>query len=139
MELVETPMNIINVPQGWYLAHAISADLNFDVGLPKVFNNVFDLENKIDDVLDDVAVGQVAVVANSISLIVKESTYDIVDINDLSFALLNLRVTCEALKITKLAIPKLCCGRNGLLWEDVKDIIEKIFENSDIFIMVCIY
>ena len=115
MKIVEVPMNLITMPQGWYLAYAVSADLNFTVGLPKLFNDTFQLEYKIDDP----HVGDAIVVGNTVSLIVKEGVYDKVDIGDLCCALQNLRTQCEEVGITRLAMPKICCGNNGLKWKEV--------------------
>lgn len=134
MKIVEVPMNIVTVPQGWYLVQAISADLNFSIGLPKLFNDIYRLEYRIDNA----EIGDVIVVDNSISLVVKESTFDKADISDLCCTLQNLRSKCEELGITKLAIPKLCCGNNGLVWKDVRTAIKGIFKGSSVFIMVCV-
>lgn len=134
MKMAEVPMNIVTVPQGWYLACAISADLNFSVGLPKLFNDIYRLEYRIDNA----KIGDVIIIDNSISLVVKESTFDKADISDLCCVLQSLRSKCEEIGITRLAIPKLCCGNNGLEWKDVKTVIRSIFKGSNVFIMVCV-
>lgn len=134
MKIVEVPMNIVTVPQGWYLVHAISADLNFEIGLPKLFNDIYRLSYRIDNA----QMGDAIVVDNSISLVVKMRSFDKPDIGDLACALSTLKEKCEELNITKIAIPRLCCGNNGLVWKDVKKIIKDIFETSSIFIMVCV-
>lgn len=134
MKIVEVPMNLITMPQGWYLAYAVSADLNFTVGLPKLFNDTFQLEYKIDDP----KVGDAIVVGNTVSLIVKDGVYDKVDISDLCCALQNLRTQCEEVGITRLAMPKICCGNNGMKWKEVKSAIRGIFKGSNVFIMICV-
>ena len=42
----------------------------------------------------------------------------------------NLYVTVKRLNIYSIAIPPLGCGLGGLLWEDVKKEIEKVFIND---------
>lgn len=44
----------------------------------------------------------------------------------------------DAKMIKKLAIPKICCGRNGLEWDDVRSMFEFVFADSDVQILVCI-
>ena len=122
------------MPQGWYLSYAVAADLDFSVGLPKLFNDTYQLEYK----LDGSQLGDAVVVGNTISLIVKEHSYDKVDIGDLCCALQNLRIKCEEIGVTRLAIPKICCGNNGMKWKEVKTAIKDIFRGSSIFIMVCV-
>ena len=34
-------------------------------------------------------------------------------------------------------MPKIGCGHEGLEWERVKEIIEEVFEDTDIEILVC--
>lgn len=53
-------------------------------------------------------------------------------------ALVNLRDQMEENKVTKLAIPRLCCGRGGLDWDDVKAMIGFVFGDADIQILVCV-
>ena len=44
----------------------------------------------------------------------------------------------DAKMIKKLAIPKICCGRNGLEWDYVKSALEFAFDDSDVQILVCV-
>ena len=39
--------------------------------------------------------------------------------------------------ITKVAIPRLGCGHEGMDWEKVKEIIEEVFEDTDVEILIC--
>ena len=41
MKIVELEINIMAVPQGYYLAQGISRDLNFKVGLPAAFEKTY--------------------------------------------------------------------------------------------------
>ena len=40
---------------------------------------------------------------------------------------------------TKLAIPKIGCGIDGLDWRIVSDMIQEVFEDTKIEVLVCIY
>ena len=47
MKMVELEINIMGVPQGYYLAQGISRDLNFKVGLPAVFEKQYNMAAKL--------------------------------------------------------------------------------------------
>jgi hypothetical protein len=49
-----------------------------------------------------------------------------------------MRYQCEELDITKLAMPLIGCGLDKLEWANVKDIIEDVFNDMNIEILVCI-
>jgi hypothetical protein len=59
-------------------------------------------------------------------------------LQSLSIALKSLLVKMKALNLTKLGIPKIGCGFDGLDWKQVKDLIVSIFAGTRISITVCI-
>lgn len=139
MKITELEINIMAVPQGYYLAQGISRDLNFKVGLPALFEKTYNLKEKLAANYDEeIEIGEVYLVDNVYSLAVKDSSYDKPDRDVLMDALVELRDQMEEDMVTKLAIPKLCCGRNGLEWDDVKAMISFVFGDSDIQILVCV-
>ncbi len=139
MKITELEINIMAVPQGYHLAQGISRDLNFKVGLPALFEKIYNLKEKLAANYDEeIEIGEVYLVDNVYSLVVKDSSYDRPDRDVLMDALVELRDQMEEDMVTKLAIPKLCCGRNGLEWDDVKAMISFVFGDSDIQILVCV-
>lgn len=56
----------------------------------------------------------------------------------LELALESLLSKMKTLKLSKLGIPKIGCGLDGLDWSNVKSLIIKIFAGSGIDILVCI-
>lgn len=143
MKITELEINIMAVPQGYYLAHAISRDLNFKVGLPALFEKQYNLREKLiafykdEELDDDIELGCSYLTDNVYSLVVKDSSYDAPDRDMLMDALVEMRDQMEEDMVTKLAIPKLCCGRNGLDWDDVKAMISFVFGDMDVQILVC--
>ncbi len=140
MEIVEIKNNIISVPQGWYIAHAISSDFNFNAGLPKIMDSVFNLKDSLDCLYSGTSfdVGTAIQTGNVFNLIVKESSYDAPDEQALLDALIDLRDLCDSMGIKKLAMPKICSGKNGLDWENVVlETIKFVFDDSDITILIC--
>jgi hypothetical protein len=55
----------------------------------------------------------------------------------LSVVLKSLLVKMKAMNLTKLGIPKIGCGLDGLDWTQVKQLIANIFAGSRISITVC--
>lgn len=105
MKIVELEINIMAVPQGYYLAQGISRDLNFKVGLPAVFEKTYNMKEKLTDKFDEIECGETYLIDNVYSLVVKDSSYDNPDRDLLMEALVNLRDQMEENKTTKLAIP----------------------------------
>lgn len=139
MKITELEINIMAIPQGYYLAQGISRDLNFKVGLPALFEKTYNLKEKLAANYDEeIEIGEVYLIDNVYSLVVKDSSYDRPDRDVLMDALVELRDQMEEDMVTKLAIPKLCCGRNGLEWDDVKAMISFVFGDSDVQILVCV-
>lgn len=138
MKMVELEINIMGVPQGYYLAQGISRDLNFKVGLPAVFEKQYNMAAKLKRNYTDIELGKALLVDNVFNLVAKDSSYDFPDRDVLMDAIINMRDQMETNMVTKLAIPKICCGRNGLDWDDVKSMFEFIFDDSDVQILVCL-
>ena len=138
MKMVELEINIMGVPQGYYLAQGISRDLNFKVGLPAVFEKQYNMAVKLKRNYTDIELGKALLVDNVFNLVAKDSSYDFPDRDMLMDAIINMRDQMETNMVTKLAIPKICCGRNGLDWDDVKSMFEFIFDDSDVQILVCL-
>lgn len=138
MKITELEINIIAVPQGYYLAQGISKDLNFKVGLPAVFEKAYTLKEKLLDKYVEVECGEAYLIDNVYSLVVKDSSYDNPDRDLLMKSLISMRDQMEENNTVKLAIPKLCCGKGGLYWDDVKTMIESVFTHTDAQILVCV-
>jgi len=144
MKMIEIELNIMNAPQGYYLANGISSDLNFGAGLPALFEKVYNMKQKIETFYTDEETGELDIVPgeaipvdNVYNLVVKESSYQKPDKDSLLDAITDMRDWMEEELVTKLAIPKICCGENGLEWDDVKAMFEFVFDDSDVQILVC--
>ena len=142
MKMTEIEMNIMAAPQGYYLATAISRDKKFQVGLPALFEKNYKISKKMDrlesQLGEEIQVGDACLIDNVYLLVVKYSSYDEPIREALIDAISAMHDNMDALMVDKLAIPKLCCGKNGLEWDDVKSILESEFQNRDVDILVCV-
>lgn len=71
------------------------------------------------------------------SVVTKKSDWDFTTLDNLQLALKNLRNYVATNQITKLAIPKIEYDTSGLEWKLSKCLIENIFKDVCIDIMVC--
>lgn len=78
------------------------------------------------------------------NLVTKEKYWQKPTYDSLKTALVNARINAKILalmnddKPVKLAMPKIGCGLDHLQWVKVKEIIEEVFANTDVEILVCV-
>lgn len=142
MTISEVKMDIMQAPQGYALVNCISNDLNFEYGLPKLFDSVFGIKEKLDDnqfFIDssDDPIGYTFMIENVLNVIIKENCRDRFDSKNMIPIFEAIKNSLNALLIKKVAIPKLFTGKNGMDWVDVKATIEYVFRNTDIDFIVC--
>ena len=133
VKMVEISMNIVAVPQGWYTLCALSKDKDMTTGLPKLFNDTYRWQDRLGDLEN----GKAYLVGNAFAIVVKEHAYDKADKSMLEQALNDLAMLCALEGVTRLAMPKICCGHNGMFWKDVKEMIVAAFQGLNIEILIC--
>lgn len=150
MTINEEKRELFTVPQGYYLAHCISGDYTLGAGIAKQFdvnyNMKFKLKKQFEIPIDqmrntyiyDKYVGNALLVDNVFNLVTKARCYHSPTYEDLESALIDMKEKMEMLDVTKLAIPQLSCGLDRLEWSKVKELIEDVFEDTDVEILVCI-
>lgn len=131
--------DLFTVPQGWYLAHCISADFALGAGIAKTFDEVYDMRYKLHLHFPDYTYegGDSLMVDNVFNLVTKEKCFHKPTYESLAEALGVMRRQIESFDIKKLAIPKLGCGLDRLIFEKVLDVIEETLGDLDIEILVC--
>ena len=143
MTLTETQMDLFDVPQGYYLAHCISGDYALGAGIASKFDEVYNMRYKlhrdyaIPEGKKSANVGRALLIDNVFNLVTKSRCFEKPTYDSLYDTLIDMREQCENFDIEKLAMPKIGCGLDKMEWERVKDIIETVFENTDIEIMIC--
>lgn len=127
--------DIRTAPQGYTMVAAFSDDLNCGVGIPRVMNEMFGITFR-EDVIKKFNSGNIAKLDNLYMLFVKHTSYDAPDWDRFTEALRNFKKKCIKNKINKIAMPKICCGKNGFSWIDVEIVLEDILGSLDIDIIV---
>lgn len=129
--------DLFTVPQGYYLAHCISGDFALGAGIAKRFDEVYNMRFKLFRDYDEGCVGEALLVDNVFCLVNKEHKYDDATYEGLAAALTDMCETMKCLSITKLAMPKVACGKDGLSWDKVEDMIKLVFDGMDVQILIC--
>lgn len=144
MIIEETRGDLFMVPQGYYLAHCISGDYALGAGIAKKFDEVYNMRFKLfrDYAIPDgekfANVGRALLVDNVFNLVTKERCFHKPTYDTLYDTLVDMREQCEDFGITKLAMPRIAAGLDRLNWEKVKDVIDDVFKDTDIEILVCV-
>ena len=131
--------DLFTMPQGYYLAHCISADFALGAGIAKTFDEVYNMRFKLFRNYDNYEYkgGDALPVDNVFNLVTKQKCWHKPTYESLREALVMMRECLDFLDANKLAMPKIASGLDRLNWERVYDIICEVFEDMDIEIVIC--
>ena len=146
MEFREEKRDLFSVPEDYYLAHCISADFAMGKGIVVEFNRRVDMKNKLrahyPDYLDQwqrekkrsgcILAGRV------FNLITKERYFQKPTYETLRGALECMKALCVQKGVRRAAMPVIGCGLDRLAWEQVSAVIQDVFSDTGIEILVCI-
>lgn len=146
MEFREEKRDLFSVSNDYYLAHCISADFAMGKGIVVEFNRRFDMKNQLKahypDYLDQwqrekkrsgcILAGRV------FNLITKERYFQKPTYETLRGALECMKALCLQNDIRQVAMPVIGCGLDRLEWGQVSAVIQDVFSDTGIEILVCI-
>lgn len=141
-----------------YIIHTVSGDFK-EKGAMGINRRIIDLFNIEDDLISEIdflkRVGTygnwlyaepnsikgeiISYSKNVLSVIVKESCYDKVTYNTIGIVLENLRKFVERNHITHIAMSRICCGRDELDWEIIRQYIIDAFKDVDYKLTITVY
>lgn len=143
MMFIEVHQDLFTVPKDYCLVHCISADFALGAGIAKEFakrgvkeyllNYSLVTERKVGKCIVTFETGWRA----EFNLITKEKYWQKPTYDSLKAALKEARVFCLPCSNIKLAMPRIGCGLDRLQWCKVKQIIEEVFSDTDVEILVC--
>lgn len=136
----EEVRDLFTVPQGYMLAHCISADFNLGGGIARQFCEHYNMKERLMNGYgaDFSEVGISLQIDNVHNLVTKRYVKDKPTYTDLKKALEDMKAGMELDGQEKVAMPKIGCGLDGLDWGIVKAIIKDVFEDTDIEILICV-
>ena len=146
MEFREEKRDLFSVPDDYYLAHCISADFAMGKGIAVEFNRRFDMKNKLKahypDYLDqwqrEKKRSGCILAGRMFNLITKERYFQKPTYETLRGALECMKALCVQKGVRRAAMPVIGCGLDRLAWEQVSAVIQDVFSDTGIEILVCI-
>lgn len=145
MILKEEQRDLFTVPTDYILVHCISADFAMGAGIAKEFARRGVKARLIENYRGMTKVGDCAITATTdwrleFNLVTKEKYWQKPTYGSLKTALVNARILAlmDDNEPVKLAMPRIGCGLDRLQWDKVKAIIEEVFADTDVEILVCV-
>lgn len=138
MTFQELEQDLFTVEEGYLLAHCISADAKMGAGIAVAFCQHFDLNSLREQASSKpLDVGSCYRVGRVLNLVTKPKYWQKPSYATLTAALEDMRNQCVQAGIDKIAMPRIGCGLDRLRWDKTRQIIQEVFEETDIDILVC--
>lgn len=136
MVLIEKRMNLFEVEKWYYLAHCISSDYALGAGIAVEFQKRFHLKNKLKEIGNS-TYPDCILIDKVFNLVTKNKYWHKPTYDTLYQSLKRMRDLIRTNDIEYLAMPKIGSGLDKLQWGKVKEMIELVFKDVDIQILVC--
>lgn len=139
MTITTEKRDLFTMPQGYYLAHCISADFALGAGIAKVFDEVYNMRFKLFRNYNnyEYTSGDALLVDNVYNLVTKRKCWHKPTYDSVREALEMMKEQLDFAGATKLAMPKIASGLDRLEWSKVYEIICEVFEDTDVEIVIC--
>lgn len=136
MKITEMQKDLFEVEDNHHLAHCISSDYALGAGIAVAFNKKYDMKRKLflkgtGKYPDCIQIG------NVFNLVTKNKCWEKPTYENLRSSLFLMKDAIVSKRITHLAMPRIGSGLDRLEWAKVKEIIEDVFQDIDIEILIC--
>ncbi|XP_054282040.1 ADP-ribose glycohydrolase OARD1-like [Macrosteles quadrilineatus] len=137
--------DLFTLPVEYALAHCVAEDLRASRGIATVFRKKFGGTEYLER--QSPTIGTTLAVALHLKrngqhlfyLVTKETSSKKHSYESMKKSLQDLRDKLLRIGIKKLAIPRLGCGYDGLEWRIVRNMVQDLFKDTGIEIVVCVY
>lgn len=144
MIIEERKMNLFDCECDAYI-HCISQDCAMGKGIAKTFKKEYPYMKRalIKDISETKSEYPFSIIyfgrekPNVINMVTKEKYYHKPTYESFSSALSDVKCICEYFNFKTIAMPKIGCGLDRLEWDKVKRMIEEMFKDMNINIIVC--
>ena len=141
----EEVQNLFTVPEEYCLCQCISADFKMGKGIALGFNQHYNMKNRLTmkypcylQTWDEMGGLGDCLYDNCVfNLITKRNYWEKPTYQTITTALQKMHHMIVYAGITKLAMPKIGCGLDRLNWDKVREIVQDIFKDTDVEILVC--
>ena len=143
----EEQRDLFTVGEDYYLAHCISADFKLGAGIAVEFDKRFEMKKKLSKLVpcgndeefwdaDKSNHGYCLRIDKVFNLVTKRNYWNKPTLRTMENALKNLR-DLYCYPGIKIAMPRIGCGLDRLEWEKVRRMIQCLFADTDVEILVC--
>lgn len=143
MRFTQQQGDLFELADEYYLAHCISSDLALGKGIAAEFVKRYDMKYKLKARYPNGVVNEqgewlnICVLESRVfNLVTKQKYWQKPTYATLREALIDMRDQAVAIKVKKIAMPRIGCGLDKLNWEKVMKIINDLFVDTDIDIII---
>ncbi|XP_075897935.1 ADP-ribose glycohydrolase OARD1 [Nelusetta ayraudi] len=130
--------DLFSCPEDEALAHCISEDCRMGAGIAVRFRKEFDGVEELQE--QNKLTGQCAVLQRNkrfiYYLVTKKRASHKPNYDSLRRSLEDMKSLCERDGVTRVSMPRIGCGLDRLKWDQVSEILERVFGRSGISITV---
>lgn len=140
----EEKMNLLEVPQGWWIAHCISGDFALGAGVAKQIDAAFNMKAMLRAMWSAEVTRKLWSIPACLpcgtvfNLVTKERYFHKPTLESLRTTLEEMAEYVGIMNVKKIAMPRIGCGLDRLNWDDVEPMIQEVFKDLDVEIMVCV-
>lgn len=137
MNYIEEQGDLFTVPKHYYLAHCISSDAAMGRGIAVEFNKRYDMKRKVLRHPEMTRKYPTCILEGRVfNLITKGKYHEKPTYETLHHSLLVMKAIAEDRDIKNIAMPAIGAGLDKLEWNKVRVMVENIFEDSNINILI---
>lgn len=136
MKIREIRRNLFDMDRRFYLAHCISSDFALGAGIAVEFDKRYNIGKRLMR-YSQTQHPTVILIDNIFNLVTKRKYWHKPTYENLEDTLKEMRDIIIEKKIRYLAMPRIGSGLDRLEWRRVKQIIEDVFKDVNIEIIVC--
>lgn len=145
MQYREEVRDLFSVSDDYYLAHCISADFGMGKGIVVEFNKRFDMKRKLqtcfggylEEFVENYYQSDCLMMGRVFNLITKERYWQKPTYSTMRGALEMMKKLAIENDVNKIAMPTIGAGLDRLNFDKVSEIIQDVFSDTDIEILVC--
>lgn len=142
----EETIDLFSVDNSYFLVQCISADFAMGKGIAIKFNQHYNVKHNLYSILQGNYIacwdnndtkGTCLQVNCVLNLVTKRNYWQKPTYKTMTNALYSMKQIIQEQHIKKIAMPTIGCGLDKLEWINVKEIIQHVFADTDIEILVC--
>lgn len=138
MKLFEQKADLFDIGAEYKLAHCVASDIRMGAGIAVAMQRGFDLRDRIRSSGESLESPTCVFTTPVFNLITKSRSNGKPTYASLKAALEKMREIALAMNIVKIAMPRIGCGLDRLDWDFVRKIIDDVFGDTIIEILVCV-